>query len=166
MSLSGLPTWPNVRTIFSSGETARNLLILDTGPLLAILNATDRWNARCTAMIRSEPGPRVIPAPVVVELDYFMRKELPVGARNSFYQDVRTGKYQLECLSLQDYHRAFELCRTYAYLGLQLADASVIALSERLQQTRVATTDRRDFRQIVPRHCAALDLLPEGPDQP
>lgn len=142
------------------------MLILDTGPVLAILNAADAWNPRCVAMMKTEPRPWLLPGPVLVELDYFLRERLPSAARHAFYSDIRAEKYQLETLSPADFNRAFEICAQYQGIGLQLADASVIALSERLGETRVATTDRRDFRQVVPRHCPALTLLPEGPDKP
>ena len=52
-----------------------------------------------------------------------------------------------------------ELVRTYADLPLGAADASVIAVAERLKLTDVATLDRRHFTVVAP-HTAALNLLP------
>jgi predicted nucleic acid-binding protein len=48
----------------------------------------------------------------------------------------------------------------YPKLGLGLVDASVIALAERLGETKVATLDRRRFSVVRPRHCEHLELLP------
>jgi uncharacterized protein len=36
----------------------------------------------------------------------------------------------------------------------------VLALCERLGETKVATLDRRDFSVVRPNHCESLDLLP------
>ena len=56
-----------------------------------------------------------------------------------------------------------ELVRKYGDLGktgLGGADASVIALAERLRITEVATIDRRHFQVVRPAHCSAFTLLP------
>ncbi|MFN2569475.1 MAG: hypothetical protein ABR564_07730 [Candidatus Dormibacteria bacterium] len=41
-----------------------------------------------------------------------------------------------------------------------LVDASVIALCERLGETKVATLDHRNFSLVPPHHCDNLELLP------
>jgi hypothetical protein len=57
-------------------------LILDTGPLLASIDARDESRAACAELLASACEPRVIPAPVVVELDCFLtRRSAP--ARSS-----------------------------------------------------------------------------------
>jgi hypothetical protein len=53
-----------------------------------------------------------------------------------------------------------ELVRTYADFPLGETDASVIAIAERLDLTRVATIDYRHLRAVRPRHCDAFELLP------
>jgi hypothetical protein len=50
--------------------------------------------------------------------------------------------------------------RQYADFPLGTADASVIAVPERLSATHVATIDHRHFRAVRPAHCAAFELLP------
>jgi hypothetical protein len=52
------------------------------------------------------------------------------------------------------------LVRKYADFPLGAADASVIAVAERLKATRIATLDHRHFRTVRPAHCPAFDLLP------
>jgi hypothetical protein len=52
------------------------------------------------------------------------------------------------------------LVSTYADLPLGTTDATVIALTERLGATAVATLDRRHFSVVRPRHAPALTLLP------
>lgn len=59
-----------------------------------------------------------------------------------------------------DYRRAAELVRTYGDLPLGTTDAIVIAVSERLGVSEVATLDHRHFRVVRPRHVRALTLLP------
>jgi predicted nucleic acid-binding protein len=56
--------------------------------------------------------------------------------------------------------RMAELVRRYADFPLGAADASVIAVAERLKTTRIATLDHRHFRAVRPAHCDAFELLP------
>ena len=49
---------------------------------------------------------------------------------------------------------------TYADLPLGTADASVVAVAERLGIAEVATLDRRHFTVVRPRHVTAFTLLP------
>jgi uncharacterized protein len=51
-----------------------------------------------------------------------------------------------------DYRRMAELLTTYASLRLQVVDACVIAVAERLDVREVAALDRRDFLVVAPRH--------------
>jgi uncharacterized protein len=53
-----------------------------------------------------------------------------------------------------------DLVVQYGKFPLGAADASVIAVAERLEVTRVATLDHRHFRQVAPTHCVALELVP------
>jgi hypothetical protein len=48
----------------------------------------------------------------------------------------------------------------YGDLALDLADAALVVTCERLDITRVFTTDRRDFHAIVPTHTSHFELLP------
>ncbi len=54
-----------------------------------------------------------------------------------------------------------DLVEMYANLPLGAADASVIAVAERLELAEVATLDRRHFTVVRPRHVNAFTLLPE-----
>lgn len=74
--------------------------------------------------------------------------------------DIAEGTYQVEHLDAADLARVAELEREYADLRLGMVDASVIAVCERLGETKVATLDRRHFSVVKPRHCTAFELLP------
>ena len=135
-------------------------LVLDTGPILALLDAGDPAHERAVAMVDEVHEDLVVPGCVLVEVDYWAHKLLGAEAWDVFVEDVATGAYRLEPLTLADLRRAAELEREYDDLDLGLVDASVIALCERLGETKVATLDRPDFSVVRPRHCNALELLP------
>lgn len=137
------------------------MLILDTGPLLGLLDADDPDHARCVSMVEELREDLAVPGTVLVELDYWVLKLLGRDAWTTFVDDLAAGAYRLIQPDETDLRRAAELEATYESLDLGLVDASVIALCERLGETKVATLDRRDFSLVRPRHCESLILLPE-----
>lgn len=137
------------------------MLILDTGPLLALLDADDPDHSRCLAMVEETREDLAVPETVLVEVDYWVCKLLGREAWSTFVEDLVSGAYRLIQPEEPDLRRAAELGLAYERLDLGLVDASVIALCERFGETKVATLDRRDFAVVRPRHCEALRLLPE-----
>ena len=136
-------------------------LVLDTGPLYAALDRRDADHRACRHLIEQANEPLIVPAPVLGEVDYWIRKWLHSGALLAFLDDVAAGAYQVEDLVSQDYRRVRELCDRYADAGIGFVDAAVLAIVERLNETKLATLDRRHFGLLRPRHVDALILLPE-----
>ena len=135
-------------------------LILDTGPILALLDADDPAHAACVTMVEEIREDLVVPTCVLVEVDYWVHKLLGTETWDVFVEDVAAGAYRMEPLTIEDLRRAAELERRYHELDLGLVDASVITLCERLGKRKVATLDRRDFSVVRPGHCDHLTLLP------
>ena len=78
----------------------------------------------------------------------------------TFLDDVGAGVYRLAHPTLADLDRCRALQTTYADLRLGAVDASVVALAERLDESKVATLDRRHFSLVRPAHVEALRLVP------
>jgi predicted nucleic acid-binding protein len=135
-------------------------LILDTGPLLAALDAADRDHDDCAALVNDANEDRVVPALVLSELDYWCARRLTPDAWLIFLDDVLAGIYRVEPPSVVDLKRCRALQSEYRDLGLGVVDASVIVLAERLGEPKIATLDQRHFRAVRPAHVNALRLLP------
>lgn len=135
-------------------------LILDTGPLYASLDRSDQDHAACRALIEATDEPLVIPAPVLVEVDYWIHQRLNPGALVALLADIEVGAYQVVDLIRADYTRVRELCDRYADADVGFVDAAVLAVVERLGEPKLATLDRRHFGLLRPRHCDALELFP------
>lgn len=89
-----------------------------------------------------------------------MLARLGPQAEAAFLRSLAAEELRVEPVLPADYARMADLVVQYGDFPLGAADASVIAVAERLTCTRVATLDHRHFRQVVPKHCAALDLVP------
>ncbi|MGI8726658.1 MAG: type II toxin-antitoxin system VapC family toxin [Solirubrobacterales bacterium] len=136
-------------------------LVLDTGPIAALLDAADPDHDACRAMVDATGEDLVVPAAVLVEVNYWLRKWDATEAWCTFTEDLQSGAYRLHQLDPKGVVRAAELEQGYASLDLGFVDAAVIITCEQLGETKVATLDRRDFSVVRPAHCDALRLLPE-----
>lgn len=135
-------------------------LILDTGPLLAALDAADPDHSRCAALITEATEDLVVPLLVLAEVDYWCAERLSADAWLTFLDELLAGVYRLEAPTTTDLTRARELQGTYRDLALGVVDATVIALAERLREPRVATLDHRHFATVRPAHVPGFLLLP------
>ena len=136
-------------------------LILDTGPLYASLDSSDADHASCRRLIEETEETLVIPAPVLVEVDYWIGTRLHSGIMVAFLDDVIAGSYRIEDLQTQDYRRIREICDRYGDFDVGFVDAAVLAVVERLNEPKLATLDHRHFQVLRPRHVDALRLVPE-----
>lgn len=135
-------------------------LILDTGPLYASLDRSDADHAACRRLIETTGEPLVIPAPVLVEVDYWIHARLHAGVLVALLDDIISGAYSVEELRSDDYRRIRELCDRFAGGDIRFVDAAVLAIVERLNEPKLATLDHRHFRTLRPRHVETLTLLP------
>jgi uncharacterized protein len=135
-------------------------LILDTGPLYATLDRDDVAHAACRRLVQDNREQLVVPAPVLVEVDYWIHQRLHPGVLLALLDDIEVGAYRVEDLETTDYRRIRELCDQYADADIGFVDAAVIAIVERLHEPKVATLDRRHFGQVRPRHVKTLQLVP------
>lgn len=136
-------------------------LVVDTGPLLALLDRSDDHHAACAALLSGAREPRVIPSPVLPEVDYLC---VTYASREGFLgllADVEHGLFQVEDLQATDYARVREICNQYADLEVGYVDAAVLAIVERLREPKLVTLDHRHFTVMRPKHVEALELIPE-----
>jgi predicted nucleic acid-binding protein len=135
-------------------------LVVDTGPLLAALDAADPDHEPCAALILDAREDLIVPVLVLAELDYWCHKRLGADVWIAFLDDLLAGAYRAEAPTGPDLRRCRELQATYPDLRLGVTDASVLALVERLGEPKVATLDHRHFGVVRPAHVEALELKP------
>jgi hypothetical protein len=135
-------------------------LVLDTSALLAALDAADPDHGPCAKLIAEAREDLIVPTLVLAELDYWCHERLALDVWLAFLEDVLDGAYSVVDPTHGDLERCHELQRTYADLKVGVVDASVLAVVERLGESRLATLDHRHFGTMRPRHVEALELLP------
>lgn len=135
-------------------------VVVDTGPLLAYVDADDAHHECCLAFLSEHPGSLVIPQLVIAELTYFIEQRLGTRAELLFLADLTEGQFSTEPVQPADWLRIAELVGRYRDFPLGTVDASVIACAERLGVTSVATLDHRHFGAVRPTHAESFTLLP------
>lgn len=135
-------------------------LITDTGPLFAAMDRSDRDHLACAQLFEKTKEQVLVPAPVIVELDWLTARNLHPDAFASFMSDIEAGTLQVVDLLRDDYVRAHQLLRQYRDLALGFVDAAIMAVVERLRESKLATLDRRHFAVVRPMHLPALRLIP------
>jgi predicted nucleic acid-binding protein len=135
-------------------------VVADTGPLYALVDASDAWHKRVVAWWRRNKEPMVVPVCVLPEVCYLLHTRISPRAEAAFVRSVADGEFVIEALESGDVTRAEALMKRYSDLAIGFVDATVIATAERLDAVEVLTTDRRHFAAIQPSHVNALRLSP------
>jgi predicted nucleic acid-binding protein len=136
------------------------VILVDTGPIVAVVNDRDNHHQQCTELLERLPGPLLVPITVATEVCLLLERRRGTHTELAFLADVRASRYTLTESLSADAERVAELVATYGNLPLGTVDASVIAAAERLELDTVVTLDRRDFGTVRPAHRVTLTLLP------
>jgi predicted nucleic acid-binding protein len=134
-------------------------LLVDTGVLYALADRDDAWHVRARRFLQATKELLLVPVTVLPEVCYLLQARLGPVAERRFVEAVASGELTLEGLAESDTKRAVGLLERYPDLGF--VDVSIVAMAERLRLTTIATTDRRHFGAVRPKHVASFRLVPE-----
>ncbi len=135
------------------------LAIVDAGPLYAAADMRDADHDASLEVLGRPELQLVIPVLIVAEVAYLLTRRLGPRAEAAFLRGLLT--FNIEAPTVEDWARITDIVDQYIDFPLGGADASVVALAERLNTDIVITLDRRHFGAVRPRHCAAFRILPE-----
>lgn len=121
--------------------------------------ANDQDHERCAALFASGER-RVVPGPVLIELDHRLAREIGPEAFPPLLNTIVAGELDVEELTGEDYPRLVELMRTCRNLEVGFVDCAVLAIVERLAETKLATLDHGHVATMRPGPIGALEPLP------
>ncbi len=136
------------------------MLIVDTGPIVAYVNSRHPDHVACAELLDSRRDELVVTPYLVTEACYLVGKYVGSAAEINLVDALAAGDLLQMDTTASDLNRMAQLMRQYEDFPLDVTDASVIAVAERLRLSEVATLDRRHFGAVAPRHTNALRLLP------
>ena len=119
------------------------MILFDAGPLVALVDAGDQHHRRCATALRAVREPLATVWPALTEAMYLLA-DLPRG-QEALWEMIERGALELVPLGATDVPRIRELMRKYANRPMDLADAALICVAERVGIRKFFTIDRRDF---------------------
>lgn len=139
------------------------MILCDTNVLVAAAQRDDLYHSQCANLITEMPRrgeTLLIPATVIAEIAHLLGKK-SAAVEATVLRTIARKPFELVNLVPDDLVRMAELVTKYDRENIGATDASLVALSERLGVTQIATVDRRDFF-IMSTEQRPLTLLPEN----
>ena len=126
--------------------------LVDAGPLVAHLDSYDQWHKWATSAIRALGETLHTTEAVITEVSYLLRKYRP--AVDELLRLTTEGVIQVHPVFLTQSARIRELMSKYECMDL--ADATLVVLSERYPRAKLITIDEKDF--TIYRRCNGLPV--------
>jgi predicted nucleic acid-binding protein len=119
------------------------VILVDTGPLIALFDPQDAQHTRCRDVLRTLQEPLFTTVAVLTEA-FHMLSPGSYGA-DRLREFIRRGGLAVWFLDETSLQRVFALMEQYADHPMDLADASLIVAAETLPTRKIFTIDRQDF---------------------
>jgi hypothetical protein len=135
-----------------------NRVLVDTGPLVAILSRSDQFHEACTQALKDFAPPLYTCWPVLTEAAWLLRFD--PGAVEKLLRSGASGLYRILPLGEEDGAAIASILKQYRRLKPQLADAALVHLARRENIETVFTIDQRDFRVYRPAAHRTFRIVP------
>ena len=134
------------------------MMLIDTGPLVALLHADDQNHARCVKALRSLQEPFGTVWPVLTLAMYLLN--FSWEAQAALWEMIVTESVTILPLDREDAPRMRELMRKYRDLPMDMADAALVRVAERENLRRIFSLDRRGFTVYRPQKLGRFSIIP------
>jgi hypothetical protein len=133
-------------------------VLIDTGPIVAILLESDEYHEACVEQLHRIRGPLLTCWPVITEAAWLLRA-YPSAIRK-LLSSFHGRPFELLPLGETDLPGIAAILVKYEALRIQIADASLLHLANREGIETMFTLDRRDFGVLRLAHGKKLRLIP------
>jgi predicted nucleic acid-binding protein len=134
-------------------------VLVDTGPLVAILSPLDHHHEVCVKTLASLKGPLLTCWPVITEAAWLLR-DYPRAFEN-LLGSTNGGFLEILPITGKDSGQIVDILKRYASLRPQFADATIVHLANREDIRTIFTLDRRDFSVYRSARKRTFQILPE-----
>ena len=119
------------------------MVLLDTGPIVAVLNRRERHYAQCAELIVTTPGPLITCEAVIAEACHLVNHRPAAVA--DVLNEISDGEYHLFYSLEERAKHVAKLMRKYADVSMDLADACLVDMATVFNTGQILTLDT-DFR--------------------
>ncbi len=135
-----------------------NAILVDAGPLVALLHRDDQHHQDCVEALTRIRDPLVTVWPAFTEAMYLLN--FSWRAQEALWELVSEETIRLLPVEADDHRRMRDLMKKYRMLPMDLADAALVAVAERERIRRIFTVDRRDFSLYRPAKLGRFVIMP------
>lgn len=125
------------------------MIVVDTSAIVAYMNSADDCHEVVAGWLDDLDDDLATTPLIVAEVDHLVGARGGRSALKALRADLAAGAYLIDWWP-SAIGATVKVAELYADTGLGLADASLVALAERLGTTDIATLDERHFRVVRP----------------
>lgn len=129
-------------------------VLLDTGPLVALIDKRDQYHAWATTTVATLAAPFLTCESVISEACFLLSRV--TNGKNAVVGMVKAGHLKISFDLESEIDRVGELLIRYQSVPMSLADACLVRMSEHFSESTVLTLDndftiyRRNTNQTIP----------------
>lgn len=131
-----------MRTAAKANSAVVGKVLVDSGPLLALFNASDKWHARVLTWMRQNEAAQLLTTwPVLTEVCALLSRRIGNPAALDFLRWVLRGGVAVDEPAPHSLAQLLAISERFSDLPLDLADASIAEAAARLRTRQVLTID-------------------------
>lgn len=134
--------------------------LIDAGFLFAVFDDKDSHHEERSKAFDHEIVTAILPDVVLPEIAYLILREMNVETLVEFLRAMANKEYLVARATDKDLGRAAEILEQYNDNNIDLVDAVIVAMAERLRIKKILTVDRRHFSVFKPKHATAFEITP------
>jgi predicted nucleic acid-binding protein len=113
--------------------------LIDASPMIALFNKDDKYHTKIIDFLKIYKGILTTSWPVITEVSYMLSYNTNVQI--DFLKWINRGGVKIENIGELDIKRIIELSQKYSDIPMDLADATLIIISKRLNIEDIITID-------------------------
>jgi predicted nucleic acid-binding protein len=113
--------------------------LIDAGPLIALFNKNDKYHEKIKEFIKNYKGLLTTSWPVITEVCHML--DFNINAQIDFLKWIKLGGLKVEDIETEEIDKIIKLSEKYSDIPMDLADATLIIISERLGIKEIITID-------------------------
>jgi len=133
-------------------------VLIDAGPLVALLDQADPEHEACVATLKTLRDPLITVWPAFAEAMYLLGRSW--RGQKALWSRLETDALALAPLDETDAPRMRELIEKYRDLPMDLADAALVRVAERESLVEIFTLDRKHFSIYRPGRRRRFSVVP------
>jgi len=119
------------------------MILVDAGPLIALIHEDDDEHQRCREAFAAMNEPLGTVWPAIADAVHLL--SFASQAQEALWEMIETGAVEILPLGIDEIARMKVLMRKYRDLPMDLADGTLVALADLLEVPKVFTLDHKDF---------------------